>query len=76
MNIQKVVNAGDGYKFPKLCYPIEWFDKNEILTNLQKQDDDIFKLFWTCENPNGKKQCGKCHPCEVMIEAQNKIYRK
>jgi len=57
-------------KQPNLIYPLEWLNKEDILTKCYLNDSmgrEIFEYTWTCEIPQLKdgiyESCNECNSC-------------
>ena len=58
------------WKSGSLMSPLEWMEKNEVLSRLGKAN--LLDLVWYCEDSN-KKHCGKCTPCKTHLTAKWQI---
>lgn len=53
--------------FPEIKYPLEFYDKDEIIKEYYTSDEtkDILNMVWTCE---GISSTGYCYGCEKCLE--------
>jgi len=56
----------------EIIFPLEWHYKWQIVRDLKewKVPDDCW---WTCDQPNKSKPCGKCLKCKALKEARRQL---
>lgn len=59
----------------KLRLPLEWWEKKDVLENLEKWKFP-FDLCWSCQEPKGRRSCGACDSCTERREAERSLARR